>query len=87
MKLKLIWGSLFFLLLSLVGEQGLWRLYELKKVEKSLRGEIREISSKNGVLIEEIEKLQDRTYLERLIREERGYIGKGEMLLEMPKTN
>ncbi|MBI2066444.1 MAG: septum formation initiator family protein [Deltaproteobacteria bacterium] len=83
MSVKLILASLFLVLLSLFGEQGAYRLYQLLQHKKTLERENAALQGKNEELVQAISKLQDPVALERFIREERGYIREGERLLEI----
>ncbi len=73
--------------ITLIGDRGLVNLLKLKGRASSLRHEISALSDENRRLAEEIERLKEPEYLERLIREERGYIKEGEILLEIPGQN
>ncbi len=72
--------------LNLFGNHGLLRLIQLKQHANSLGAANTELMQANWQFAQEIERLKDPPYLERLIREERGYIRDGEMLLEIPSS-
>lgn len=85
-KLKWTCLILFLTLLTLFGDQGLLRLIELKKMTRRLEKESLSLAHANRELAQEIERLKQPEYLDRLIREERGYIGEGEQLVEIPNS-
>lgn len=85
-KTKRILLILLLVSLNLFGQQGLVRLYRMKQMARALRYENEDLARQNGALTQEIEKLQQDDYLERLIREERGYVAENERLLEIPKS-
>ena len=85
-KARFILLTLFLVLLTLLGDQGGWRLYRLKQISHRLQSDNLSLGQQNSELVAEIGRLQDSEYLERLIREERGYLRDDELLLEIPKS-
>ena len=79
-------GGLLLFLLTLFGRHGAIRLYEIKSIARGLQNENRVLARLNQELAEEIVKLREPETLERIIRDERGYIRKDEMLLEIPDS-
>ena len=86
MRVKLALLSVLLLTLSLLGDQGAYRLYQMRKGVEDLRRENASIRQENARLVREIESLKELDSLERLIREEWGYIREGEVLVEVPKS-
>lgn len=84
MRRRLILLLLGFFLLTLFGEEGLIRLIQLKKTARALEEANQLITQENQTLKAEVVQLNDPALLERLIREELGYLGEHEELLEIP---
>ncbi|MBI2981405.1 MAG: septum formation initiator family protein [Deltaproteobacteria bacterium] len=57
----------------------------MKEAARKIENENRLLQEENHAMIDEIAQLKDSDYLERLIREQWGYIKEGETLLEMPQ--
>ena len=83
-KRLLLLAGLFTL--TLFGDHGLIRLFKISQIARHLRQESQSLSTENRQMVEEISRLKDPDYLERLIREERGYVRENERLLEIPKA-
>lgn len=86
MRPRLILFMLALILLTVAGEQGAWRLFHLKKRARQLEQANQSLMVENTALVGEIQHLKEPDYLERLIREERGYIRDGENLIEIPTS-
>lgn len=71
-------------LLAAFGNGGWVKLYRLRNVEKSLMEENRLLTDHNMNLAKEISDLKDPLYLERIIREELGFVKDNEILYELP---
>lgn len=84
MRWKLILLGLFLFALTAFGERGLYRLYHLNKVTRQIEEENNLLRKENESLRVEMNQLQESDYLERLIREQWGYLKEGERLLEIP---
>ncbi|MBI2082792.1 MAG: septum formation initiator family protein [Deltaproteobacteria bacterium] len=84
MRWKLVLLACFLIALTVIGERGAYRLYQLKKIAQKMKNENHLLQKENESLIKEIENLQEADYLERLIREQWGYLREGETLLEIP---
>jgi len=85
-RLTLLIASAAFLALTLFGNQGLLRLIQLKKMEHALDQEGSALIRQNREMAEEVQRLSQTDYLERLIRQERGYVRDGEILVELPNS-
>ncbi len=86
MKRKLALLTLFIFSLTLFGDQGLIRLYRLKKMARQIDRENSALLRQNNELVGEIARLKEPDYLEHLIRQEKGYIREGEQLVEIPNS-
>lgn len=85
-RVKLILLTLFLASLTLFGDQGALRLWELMKISHTLEKQNRNLERQSRELTDQIGRLKEPEYLERLIREERGYIEEGETIVEIPNS-
>lgn len=77
------WGGTALLLLmgfACFGNQGLRKLYELRRLENRLEKQLRLLASENERLVEEIEQLGDPKVLETIIRNDLGYLRSDETI-------
>jgi cell division protein FtsB len=73
-------GTVAFLFLAVVGDQGLLRLYELKQIEKSIVKKISGLENENQTMTREINSLQSPSYLEKVARQELGFLHPKEVI-------
>ena len=76
----------FIILLSLLaffGNQGGLKLYRLKQFEKKLIQKNQLLSEENGSLRKEMIALKNKKYLERLIREDMGFVRENETIYDV----
>jgi cell division protein FtsB len=85
-RLRLLGVCLLLLILTLVGEEGAYQSFQLKRMKNKLTRDNRELTLENSKLVQEIYRLKEPEYIERLIREEWGFIREGEHLVEMPDS-
>lgn len=69
-----------FLLAAFFGDQGLIKLYRLRKVEKTILSKNSQLELKNKKLISEIQDLKNPQQLERIIRTDLNMIRPDEMV-------
>jgi cell division protein FtsB len=71
----------FFSLLTLFGDEGLFKLRELYAMRSRIQGENQELLSVNRKLMKEVQLLKEPVFAERLIREKLGYVKEREYIL------
>ncbi len=77
------WGcfaAAIFALFAVLGDQGLLRLRQVRDTEKRLDQMIEHIQSENDKLSTEAQLMRDDKYLEKVIREELGYLRPDEVV-------
>lgn len=77
------WGAVTcvsFALFAILGEQGLLKLHQLHQTEERLEEMITDINAENDALATEIALLKDPRYLEKVIRDELGYLRPDEVI-------
>ncbi len=82
-SLILKWGSLAacaFALFAVFGNQGLLKLHNMQKTESRLEEMLQDLQRNNAELTHEIEKLQDKEYLESIVRQEMGFLRSDEVI-------
>jgi len=79
-------GIMVFVILSLwllFAPNGAIRYYRLRQEIAGAKSEIALLQEQNGILAEEIKRLKnDPDYLERLVREEYGWVRKNEIIFD-----
>lgn len=83
------WGTLMsvvFAVVAIFGDQGLLKLRLMNQHEAYLTGQINWIEGENERLTHEIELLEDRRYLEKIVREELGYLRPDEVVYYIEET-
>lgn len=86
--LILRWGGLAaigFALFAVFGDQGLLKLHQMSKNEQHLEQMMAEVEAENDSLAREIEQLKDPEYLEKVVRNELGYLRPNEVVYFVTK--
>ncbi len=81
--LKFLAFTFVLVLLCLFGDQGFFKLQRLRAAEQRLKQENFEMADKNTKLQEEVVRLKDSHYLEKMIHERMGYVKPDEIVIEL----
>lgn len=77
------WGglaALAFTLFAVLGDQGLLKLHQMRLTEAQLGQMVHEVRAENNRLAIEIERLKETPYLEKVVREELGFLRPDEVV-------
>ncbi len=77
------WGSIaafIFALFAVFGDQGMIKLHQMRQDKAQLEQGIQQIQEESDTVAHEIQNLKDKKYLEKVIREELGFLRPDEVI-------
>lgn len=84
------WGGIVLFSLTffaVFGDQGLRKLHQTRSLEDRLEKQMLVLGHENERLVQELKRLGDLAYLEKIVRDEMGYLRSDEVVYYLEKRN